>query len=173
MNSNVATLENCWLNTFGMPHNILRSYRELLSLVQRLPKEKQASAIQEAKAKILAHQGESDSLKISDLHKQLVAKISFLRMTTSRRPGERSRPSSGTFVLREGDLVESASEREQRCRSFAGPSHRLSTQHADVLCSCRVANGQVSMDEFKQRHHQLLRRQHFGREPPVTHNKIF
>lgn len=38
---------------------------------------------------------------------------------------------------------------------------------------CRAANGQVSMDEFKQRHHQLLRRQHFGREPPSSHNKLF
>ena len=156
-----------------MPHNVLRSYRELLSLLQRLPKDTQASAIKEAKAKILAHRGESDSIKTSDLHKQLVAKISFLRMTTVRRAGERHRPTSGTFVLREGDLVESASEREQRCGSLVGPLHTLSPENADAYCLCRVANGQVSMDEFKQRHHQLLKRQHFGREPPVTRNKIF
>ena len=98
-----------------MRGNILRSYRELLTLLQRLPKDAQLSAGKEAKAKILAHQTETDSLKITDLHKQLVAKVSFLRMTTNRRPGERHRPASGTFVLREGALVETASEREQRC----------------------------------------------------------
>ena len=97
-----------------MRQNILRSYRELLTLLQRLPKDAHVSAAEEAKGKILAHRHESDSLKITDLHKQLVAKISFLRMTTVRRAGEKHQPASGTFVLREGDLVETASEREQR-----------------------------------------------------------
>ena len=31
---------------------------------------------------------------------------------------------------------------------------------------CRVADGTISMDEAMTRHKQLLRRQHFGREPP-------
>lgn len=97
-----------------MRGNILRSYREFLTLLQRLPRNAQLSARQEAKAKISTHRNETDSLKITDLHKELVAKISFLRMTTNRRPGERHRPSSGTFVLREGELVESASDRESR-----------------------------------------------------------
>lgn len=94
--------------------NILRSYRELLTLLQRLPRDARESASKEAKAKIRAHREETDSLKVTDLHKQLVAKLSFLRMTTNRRPGERSQSTSGTFVLREGELVESACEREHR-----------------------------------------------------------
>lgn len=98
-----------------MRGNILRSYRELLTLLQRLPRDSQLSAVKEAKAKIRAHREETDSVKVTDLHKQLVAKLSFLRMTTNRRPGERHRPNSGTFVLREGELVESDSERELRC----------------------------------------------------------
>ena len=104
-----------------MRGNILRSYRELLTLLRRLPTDAQLSASREAKAKIRAHREETDSLKITDLHKQLVAKLSFLRMTTNRRQGERHQSSSGTFVLREGELVESASEREHRwfiCANF-------------------------------------------------------
>lgn len=30
----------------------------------------------------------------------------------------------------------------------------------------RVADGKISMDEAYRKHHQLLKRQHFGREPP-------
>ena len=156
-----------------MRGNILRSYRELLTLLQRLPRDSQLSAVKEAKAKIRAHREETDSLKVTDLHKQLVAKLSFLRMTTNRRPGERRQSTSGTFVLREGELVENASEREHRYTYVQQASH----YHAGLLTIlrtlCRAANGQVSMDEFKQRHHQLLRRQHFGREPPSSHNKLF
>ena len=97
-----------------MRDNILRSYRELLTLLQRLPRDAQLSASKEAKARIRDHRKETDSLKITDLHKQLVARLSFLRMTTNRRPGERRQSTSGTFVMREGELVESASEREHR-----------------------------------------------------------
>lgn len=154
-----------------MRGNILRSYREFLTLLQRLPKNAYLSARQEAKAKILTHRNETDSLKITNLHKELVAKISFLRMTTNRRPGERHRSSSGTFVLREGELVESASDRESRC--IYSKLHNIMQGFWQLLCSSRAANGQVSMDEFKQRHNQLLRRQHFGRAPPASHNNLF
>ena len=97
-----------------MRGDILRSYRELLTLLKRLPVDKQASAVNEAKSTVLKHSTESDSLKITDLHKQLIAKISFLRMTTTRRPGEKLHRGSGTFILRDGDLVATASHRESR-----------------------------------------------------------
>ena len=32
--------------------------------------------------------------------------------------------------------------------------------------ACRVADGSMSIDEAYSRHKQLLKRQHFGREPP-------
>ena len=38
-----------------------------------------------------------------------------------------------------------------------------------IWCKCmarRVADGKMSMDEAYRKHHQLLKRQHFGREPP-------
>ena len=94
---------------------ILRSYRELLTLLKRLPSESQAAARTEAKCKILAQRNETNAMKISDLHKQLIAKISFLRMTTIRRQGEKLRSASGTFVLRDGELVESDVVGESRC----------------------------------------------------------
>ena len=98
-----------------MRGNILRSYRELLTLLRRLSNDAQSAAGKEAKTKILAHKDEIDSLKISDLHKKLIAKISFLRMTTTRRPGEKSRQASGTFILRKGDLVATETAFENRC----------------------------------------------------------
>lgn len=101
-------------SSVAMRGNILRSYRELLTLLKRLPNDAQSAAGKEAKNEILAHRHETDSLKITDLHKQLIAKISFLRMTTTRRPGERARQASGTFILRKGDLVEAESASEQR-----------------------------------------------------------
>ncbi|KAL0023067.1 hypothetical protein WJX79_008067 [Trebouxia sp. C0005] len=133
-----------------MRGNISRSYRELLTLLKRLPNDAQSAAGKEAKHKILANRHETDSLKITDLHKQLIAKISFLRMTTTRRPGERARQASGTFVLRGADLVEAESAPEQR-----------------------AIGNQVNMSDFKQRHHTLLKRQHFGRQPPASHGKLF
>ena len=30
----------------------------------------------------------------------------------------------------------------------------------------RVADGKISMEDARHKHHQLLKRQHFGREPP-------
>lgn len=98
-----------------MGSNVLRNYRELLTLLKRLPESSYVSESQRAKQEILQHRNEADVLKVSDLHKRLVAKISFLRMTTTRRPGESQRHKSGIFVLREGALVESEAEQQSRC----------------------------------------------------------
>ena len=97
-----------------MRSNILRSYRELLTLLKRLPESTFVKEYQQAKNEIEQHRYETDALKVSELHKQLIAKISFLRMTTTRRPGEPQRQGSGTFVLRGGALVESGSEQQSR-----------------------------------------------------------
>lgn len=97
-----------------MQSHILRSYRELLTLLKRLPATAERSEHSRAKREILRHRHEQDVIKISDLHKQLVAKVSFLRMTTTRRPGEVQRQASGTFVLRDGALVASEAETQSR-----------------------------------------------------------
>lgn len=97
--------------------NVLRSYRELLTVLQRLPKSSYASEVQRAKHEIRQHRSETDAVKVSDLHKRLVARISFLRMTTIRRPGEAQKQGSGVFVLRDGALVQTEAEKQSRCVS--------------------------------------------------------
>ena len=97
-----------------MRSNILRTYRELLTLLKRLPESTYIEEYQRVKSEIVQHRHETDALKVTDLHKQLIAKVSFLRMTTTRRPGEPQRQGSGTFVLRGGALVESETEQQSR-----------------------------------------------------------
>ena len=43
---------------------------------------------------------------------------------------------------------------------------RYSARTITVQRVCRVADGSMSVDEAYSRHKQLLKRQHFGREPP-------
>ena len=93
---------------------VLRSYKELLTLIKRLPAPAKAEALQNARSSMRQHAAEQDEAKASDLHKELVAKIGFLRMTTPRRVGEPSRPGAGTFVLRKGELVQADAERTSR-----------------------------------------------------------
>lgn len=56
--------------------------------------------------------------------------------------------------------------------STAACPHRCALCSNDVLTVTlravlyRVADGTLSMEEARQRHRQLLQRQHFGREPP-------
>lgn len=83
-----------------------------------------------------------------------------------------------TYVLRNGELVEGTGNVDKRCvTSCAKNSDRhQSTASACTVCTgqarrhnkggCRVADGTMSMDEAYTRHRQLLKRQHFGREPP-------
>lgn len=123
---------------------VLAAYKELLSLIRRLPADRQAQALTEARATMRQHAGEADLGRQSDLFKQLAAKISFLRMVTPKRPGETSSIGAGHFVLRDGELV-------------PGVGRSAGT---------RVADGKMSMSEAYERHEQLLRRQHFGRAPP-------
>ncbi|KAL4431057.1 hypothetical protein ABPG75_006313 [Micractinium tetrahymenae] len=125
-------------------NQVLRAYRELLSLIRRLPESKRASAWQEARQTVRQHAGEADEARQQDLFKQLAAKISFLRVVTPRRPGEVSSIGAGHYVLRDGRLVEGTG----------------------ATAGARVADGTISMEEARQRHHQLLKRQFFGREPP-------
>lgn len=122
---------------------VLRSYRELLTLIKRLAPSAKAEALQNARSSMRQHAAEQDAARASDLHKELVAKIGFLRMTTPRRAGEPSHAGAGTFVLRKGELVQADAER-----------------------TSRVADGKTSMEDFKHKHHQLMERQYFGRKLP-------
>ncbi len=64
--------------------NVLRAYRELIDLVRRLPAEKRDASLQEARKAMQADKNESNLVKQTDMLKQLVSKVSFLRMTTPK-----------------------------------------------------------------------------------------
>lgn len=85
---------------------VLSAYKELLTLIKRLPAERVPQALTEARQTIRQHVQETDLAKQTDLFKQLAAKISFLRTITPRKPGDVSSIGSGHFVFRDGELVE-------------------------------------------------------------------
>ncbi len=59
--------------------NVLRAYRELLTLVRGLPSARREGALAEARAGVRANAAEPDAGKASDQLKQLFGRISFLR----------------------------------------------------------------------------------------------
>lgn len=89
---------------------VLSRYRELLRLIQRLPSSKAAAARAEAQQTIRQRQHEADPEQQLQHLKELAAKIGFLRITTPRRPGEAL--DSGSFVLRDGQLVKGSGEQK-------------------------------------------------------------
>ena len=64
--------------------NVLRAYRELLDLTKRLPLEKRYANLEEARKAVRSNRSETDPVKQTDMLKELVAKVSFLRMTTPK-----------------------------------------------------------------------------------------
>lgn len=90
---------------------VLAAYRELLRLVRRLPGgQQQQAAWQEARQAMRQHQGEADAARRVDLFKQLAARVSFLRVVTPKAPSEASSIGAGSYVLREGKLVQAQAE---------------------------------------------------------------
>ena len=85
---------------------VLAAYKELLSLIRRLPAERQTQALAEARQGMREHVHEDDLGRQSDLFKLLAARISFLRTITPKIPGDTSSIGAGHFVLRDGKLVE-------------------------------------------------------------------
>lgn len=126
--------------------NVCRLYRELLILIKRLPEQKVQTAWNQARNEIRRHKEVRDKMKASDLMKEMVAKISYLRSITPRQPGDASRLrlGSGHWVMRDGKLVEGHGQSK----------------------GSRVADGAISMEEAHQLNKRLLKRQFFGQEPP-------
>ena len=85
---------------------VLAAYKELLRLSARVAEGQRPAALAEARAALRRHRGEADPARQADLFKQLAARISFLRMTTPRVPGETSSIGAGHWVVRGGELVE-------------------------------------------------------------------
>ena len=95
--------------------NVLRQYRELLELIRCQPPNKRAAAYAEARTKMRDSAEEANAVRQSDLLKELVARISFLRASTPRhlwRHRARNQPSH--FVYRAGQLVEGQGHAETR-----------------------------------------------------------
>ena len=97
--------------------------------------------VAEARDAIRANADEPSESKRLEHLKKLVARVGYLRMTT--RKGGRHKREAGTFVVREGKLVEGGAEREKR-----------------------VADGTISMQEAHDLHNRLMKRQYFGQTPP-------
>lgn len=133
--------------------NVCRLYRELLILIKRLPKDKIEDAWTRARQEIRRHRDEQDKMRASDLMKEMVAKISYLKSITPRYPGDatRLRLGSGHWVMRDGELVEGYGTSKGQ----------------------RVADGTISMEEAHQLNKRLLKRQYFGQEPPPNPAGIF
>ena len=149
-----------------MQNYMLRSYRELLSLIKRLPADQQAQALQEARQQMRSNALETDALKLSDMHKQLVGRVSFLRSVTPRTHTDRR--ASGSFVYRGGKLVEAQAHKESRSSSIILAEPVMVLQIAAALSGNpgRLGNGKLTPNEVHEKHHSLLKRQYFGRQPP-------
>ena len=190
---------------------MLRAYRELVDLLKRLPPEQKGPRLQEARAAVRANSGEKDALKASDMLRDLVARVSFLRMATPKTARDRccdcpltmytAAHNSTPIPYKIHRAMQKSAHAAQADAAWCGDlcaaqwgacggyrQHRQ--QVRDWLCSCcvqslpsrcmhhacgptdtwgpgcRVADGTMSMDEAYTRHRQLLKRQHFGREPP-------
>ena len=155
---------------------ILRNYRELLDLIHCLPAAKRSAALAEARIKIREGATEVHAAKQSDLLKELVGKISYLRAATPRNAWRRRSLEQPThYVFRGGKLVQGYGQAETR---WAGHQRfrrlQLATvcfiapvrKQGNMACSCRLGDGKLSMDEGYRKHRELLKRQYFGREPP-------
>lgn len=132
--------------TVSHRQGVLRKYKELLRLVERLPSERNpSSSYERARAEMRRGREETDEERIVELRRQLDTRIAFLRSVTPRRPGERTQAREGTFVACRGEVVEGQAEQET---------------------GRRASTGVLSWEDAKKKHHQLLKRQHFGRKPP-------
>lgn len=96
-------------------------YTQLLRLIRRLPTERRAEALQEARGRMRAgREATAPDAQVAGL-RELAARIGFLRIVTPRVPGEVA-GEAGTFVLQDGQLVES--------QAAQGPGRRVADRRA-------------------------------------------
>lgn len=85
---------------------VLARYRDLLRLIGRMRSEEQRTlAREQARTLLRSRASEHDPQAILNYQRELASRIAFLRMTTPKLPGEVA-GASGTYVLRDGQLVE-------------------------------------------------------------------
>lgn len=124
---------------------VAAAWRDYVELLRRLPPNDAASRRVAAAAAVRANAGLAGADADVAL-KRLYAEIGNLRATTSRRPGERRLRAAGTYVVRDGEAVRMVERGDGSGRA--------------------IGAGRPTPDEAVARHRALLKRQHFGREPP-------
>ena len=125
---------------------VTAAWRDYVQLLRRLPPsdaaERRAKAADAVRANAALTGADAD-----DALKRLHAAIADIAATTARRAGERRRLiSAGTYVVRDGQAV--------KVERGGGSGSRA------------VGAGRLTPDEAVANHRALLKRQHFGREPP-------
>lgn len=124
---------------------VLKAYRDFVDVVRRSrPASERESKLEEVRATVRANVNETDESKQLDLLKQLVARVSYLRIITPKSGRGRHKREGGIFVVREGELVEGSGETP----------------------GLRVNDGKISMQEAHEYHNRLLKRQYYGKPPP-------
>ena len=85
---------------------VLRSYRELLRLIARLPTvPERTDALTQARQGMRQNQSACEE-EVADLHRQLVSKIQFLRMKVPRLRRDADKVGFAKYVVRDGKVVE-------------------------------------------------------------------
>lgn len=82
-------------------------------MINRLPQSARQNALSEARATTKSNKDVADEGKATELHKLMISKIGFLRLSHPRRSGDRY-AKAGNFVYRDGKLTEESAQRESR-----------------------------------------------------------
>ena len=94
--------------------NVLRAYRECVALARTRSSAEQTTILNDVRSTIRKHKDVSSS-EASDHLKALIARVSFLRMTTPRHSlPSRSRLGHSHYVFRDGELKEGRAEAETK-----------------------------------------------------------
>ena len=124
---------------------VLKAYRDFVDVARRSrPVAEREAKLDEVRTAIRANAGETDESKRLDLLKQLVGRVGFLRIVTPKTGRGRHTREAGSFVMRDGEVVEGVGQTGGQ----------------------RVADGKISAQEAHDYHNRLLRRQYFGKTPP-------
>ncbi len=103
----------------------MRAYREFIDLAKRLPAEKRNASIQEARKAMQANKLEYDPVRQTEMLKELVAKVSFLRMTTPKTYRDRFAPQERPSIRAYPD--------ERKHAPYVTPHLFLADEHGMVL----------------------------------------
>ena len=105
--------------------NVLRAYRELVDLAKRLPAERRDASLKEARKAMRANTNEDDPVRQTDMLKELVAKVSFLRMTTPKTYRDRCMVKSHPFSVDSAESTCRYHSRTQGQNTVEGVCRRL------------------------------------------------